>query len=468
MPRGVPTASPLVPHASPLLPRTLFGRTATLLLAAFAVLLAVTLAVVWTKVIEPLAWRTADNLAGRMVLAAQTWVELPPDTRPDFEIELSLHHGLELGAVRDRLPQALAGDYFDRLVARALSQRLRSPIVLKQGPDPDWAWAELTVGEYLLRVGFLRERYALTAPWEAAAVLLTGALALLVLALAMVRQTSQRLRSLARLAQTVGEGRLPARLPETGAEELKQLTQAFNRMAGAVQALLENRTTLLAGISHDLKTPLTRMRLALAMLEDKVEGAQIARLEAEIDEMLKLIDDMLAFARSLQAETPQVVDLAVLIETRVTRARAQGEVVWQSPGPCPWPVAPAAFSRIVGNLLDNALRYGAGQAVTVELTCDDAEARVRVLDRGPGIPAEAREAVFRPFYRLEASRSRASGGSGLGLAIARQLADAQGWRIELANRPGGGLIAELILPVGAHSPGSEIPSPRTSKGSSNR
>lgn len=467
MPRGVPPSAPLTPHASPLLPRTLFGRTAALLLAAFAVLLAATLAVVWSKVIEPLAWRTADNLAGRMVLAAQTWVELPPDTRPDFELELSLHHGLELGAVRDRLPQALAGGYFDRLVARALSQRLRSPIVLKQGPDPDWAWAELTVGEHLLRVGFLRERYALTAPWEAAAVLLTGALALLVLALAMVRQTSLRLQALARLAQTVGEGRLPARLPETGAEELRQLTQAFNRMAGAVQALLENRTTLLAGISHDLKTPLTRMRLALAMLEGKVEDAQIKRLEAEIDEMLKLIDDMLAFARSLQAEAPQVVDLTGLIETRVTKARAQGEVDWQNPGPCPWPVAPAALSRIVGNLLDNALRYGAGQAVTVELTCSEAEARVQVLDRGPGIPAEAREAVFRPFYRLESSRSRDSGGSGLGLAIARQLADAHGWRIELADRPGGGLIAALILPAGASSPGSGTPSPRASKVSSN-
>lgn len=437
---------PLIPHTS-LIPRTLFGRTAFVLLAAFAVLLAATLAVVWTKVIEPLAWRTADNLAGRMVLAAQTWVELPPETRPDFELELSLYHGIELGVVRDRLPQPLAGNYFDRLVARALSQRLRSPIVLKQGPDPDWAWAELTVGEHLLRVGFLRERYALAAPWEAVAVVLSGALMLLALALLMVRQISRRLRALAELAQTVGEGRLPARLPETGAEELRRLTQAFNRMAAAVQALLENRTTLLAGISHDLKTPLTRMRLTLAMLEGQVEDAQIARLEAEIEEMLKLIDDMLAFARSLQAEAPQVIDLAGLLDELVTKARAQGEIIWQNPGPRHWPVAPAALSRIVGNLLDNALRYGAGQAVTVELTFSEAEARVRVLDRGPGIPPDTREAVFRPFYRLEVSRNRTSGGSGLGLAIARQLADAHGWRIELHDRPGGGLIAELVLPA---------------------
>ncbi len=433
-------------HASPTpMPRTLFGRTAALLLLAFALLQGIALAVVWFKIIEPLAQRTADNLAGRMVLAAQTWVELPPDTRPDFELELSLHHGLELGAVADRLPNRLQGGYFDRLVASALSQRMRQAIELKQGPAPDWAWAELAVGDQLLRIGFLRERYALAAPWEAVAVLLAGALGLMLLALLMVRHLSLRLRALAAHAQTVGQGRLPERLPETGAEEIRALTHAFNHMADEVQSLLENRTTLLAGISHDLKTPLTRMRLTLAMLEG-VDPARLHRLEADIAEMERLIADMLAFARALKAEAAREVDLADLLDDLADKAGQLGEVVWQRPAPCPWQVAEAALRRVVGNLLENALRYGDGLPVTLELDCDTAAARVRVLDRGPGIPAAAREAVFRPFYRLEASRSRDSGGSGLGLAIARQLADAHGWRIRLAERPGGGLLAELILP----------------------
>ncbi len=427
------------------MPRTLFGRTAAALLVAFAVLQGIALAVVWFKVIEPLAWRTADNLAGRMILAAQTWVELPPATRPDFELELSLHHGLELGAVADRLPIRLKAGYFDRLVAKALSQRMRQAVVLKQGPVPDWAWAELTVGGQLLRVGFLRERYALTAPWEAVAVLLAGALGLMLLALLMVRHMSLRLRYLAMHAQTVGQGRQPERLPETGAEEIRALTRAFNRMADEVQALLENRTTLLAGISHDLKTPLTRMRLTLAMLEG-VDAQRSARLAADIAEMERLIADMLAFARALKAEPPREIDLTGLLDELADKARQLGEVHWQAARPCPWRVGESAFRRIVSNLLENALRYGAGQPVTLELVCAEAEARVRVLDRGPGIPVAEREAVFRPFYRLESSRSRDSGGSGLGLAIARQLADAHGWRIELADRPGGGLVAELILP----------------------
>jgi len=428
------------------MPRTLFGRTAAALLVAFAVLQGIALAVVWFKVIEPLARRTADNLAGRMILAAQTWVELPPATRPDFELELSLHHGLELGAVADRLPIRLDAGYFDRLVAEALSQRMRQAVELKQGPAPDWAWAELTVGDQLLRVGFLRERYALAAPWEAVAVLLAGALGLMLLALLMVRHMSLRLRDLAMHAQTVGQGRLPERLPETGAEEIRALTRAFNRMADEVQALLENRTTLLAGISHDLKTPLTRMRLTLAMLEG-VDPARVARLEGDLAEMERLIADMLAFARALKAEEVREIDLASLLDELADKARQLGEVHWQAARPCPWRVGESAFRRIVGNLLENALRYGAGQPVTLELVCAEAETRVRVLDRGPGIPAAEREAVFRPFYRLDASRSRDSGGSGLGLAIARQLADAHGWRIELADRPGGGLVATVVLPA---------------------
>jgi two-component system osmolarity sensor histidine kinase EnvZ len=427
------------------MPRTLFGRTAALLLIAFALLQGTALAVVWFKVIAPLAQRTADNLAGRMVLAAQTWVELPPATRPDFELELSLHHGLELGAVADRLPQRLEGGYFDRLVAEALRQRVRQPVELKRGPAPDWAWAELTVGGQLLRVGFLRDRYALTAPWEAVAVLLAGALGLMLLALLMVRQLSLRLRDLARHAQTVGQGRLPERLPETGAEEIRALTRAFNHMADEVQSLLENRTTLLAGISHDLKTPLTRMRLTLAMLEG-ADAARVARLEADLMEMERLIADMLAFARALKAEVAREIDLAGLLDELADKARQLGEVLWQRPDPCPWWAAEAALRRVVGNLLENALRYGEGLPVTLELICGPEAARVRVLDRGPGIPESQREAVFRPFYRLETSRSRDSGGSGLGLAIARQLADAHGWRIRLDDRPGGGLMAELILP----------------------
>lgn len=430
-----------------LLPRSLFGRTATGLLLAFLVFEAIALAVVWRMVVRPLAERSADDLAAKIVLAAKTWVELPPETRADYEMELSFRHDLELGEVKDRLPRLAPAGFFPDLVEEALSRRAGQDIRLKQGPDPDWDWLEIQVADKLLRVGFDRERYALDAPLAALGIFLLGAALTVLTALIMARQVSRRLGHLAALAREVGQGRAPLRLPETGARELMDLTAAFNRMVGEVQALLENRTVLLSGISHDLRTPITRLRLALSML-DGADPDMVARMERDLGEMNQLITDMLSFARALQTDDRLACDLTAVLTDLAEKAGHLGPVNW-TPGPaCLIPGGEGALRRIVGNFLDNARRYGGDQPVELRLVCDLGEARIEVLDRGPGIPDHAREMVFRPFYRLENSRGREGGGSGLGLAIARQLADARGWRIELADREGGGLVARLFISRG--------------------
>ena len=434
-----------------LLPETLFGRTAAALLAAFLVFEAIAFGVVWFMVIQPLAARSADDLAAKILLSAQTWVELPPQTRADYEMELAFSHDLALAEVKARLPQAAAANYFGDLIAAALTRRAKQTIALKRGVDPNWDWLEIQVADKLLRVGFDRQRYALEAPLAAVGVFLLGALLTVFTALFMVRQASQRMNSLARKAGEVGQGRAPELLPETGARELRELTAAFNRMALEVQALLENRTVLLAGVSHDLRTPITRLRLALSLLEDADPGL-VKRMEHDLDEMNRLISDMLVFARSLKIEALQDVDLTRVLTDLAEQAALLGPLEWRPGPPCVAKVGEAALRRIVGNLLENARRYGDGdgEAVTLELECNASDAgekpvRIAVLDRGPGIPVEQREAVFRPFTRLETSRSREAGGSGLGLAIARQLADAYGWRIELTDRAGGGLVASVII-----------------------
>lgn len=426
-----------------LVPRTLFGRTAAGLLAGFSLFQLAGLAVVWYAVIEPLAQRSADELAARIVLVAQTWVELPPQTRDDYEVELSLRHNLELGAVSEPLPTLEAASFFGDRLEATLSRRTGQNIQLKQGPDTAWSWVEFKLAGNLLRIGYLKDRYQLKAPLAAAGILLVGALLTALMALLMARRTSVQLRRLADLAAEVGQGRLPELLPETGAEEWQRLARAFNQMAAEVQALLENRTTLLAGISHDLRTPLTRLRLALSMIEG-ADAKLLQRMDGDLAEIDRLIGAMLGFARALQAEAPKALDLAALLGDI---ARAEPERVrCSAPEACEIVAGELALRRIVGNLVENALRYSDGQAVDIELDCGQREACVRVLDRGPGIPADEREAVFRPFYRLEQSRSKDSGGSGLGLAIAKQLADAHGWRIELAEREGGGLGASLVIP----------------------
>lgn len=430
-----------------LLPRSLFGRTAAGLLLAFLVFEALAFAVVWHMVVRPLAERSADDLAAKIVLAAKTWVELPPDTRADYEMELSFRHNLELGEVRERLPRPAPTGFFQDLLAAALSQRAGQSIQLKQGPDADWEWLEIQVADKLLRVGFDRERYVLAAPLAAVGIFILGAALTVLTALLMARQVSRRLGRLADLAREVGQGRSPLRLPETGARELAELTAAFNRMVGEVHALLENRTVLLSGISHDLRTPITRLRLALSML-DGADADMVARMERDLAEMNQLIGDMLTFARALQADERLDWDLNGMLSDLAEQAARLGPVAWTPGEACMVRGGEAAARRVVGNFLDNARRYGGDQAVDLELSCTDTEAQVRVSDRGPGIPPAEREAVFRPFYRLEVSRGKEGGGSGLGLAIARQLADAHGWRIRLEDREGGGLQASLIISRG--------------------
>lgn len=431
-----------------LLPRTLFGRAALALLAIFLAAQGAAFYVVWKTAVEPVRARSADDLAARIALAAQTWVELPPATRADYEIELSLRHNLELGPVNQALPTSAPDSAFGDLLETALRLRTGQAVTLKTGGDPAFLWVELKLGVHMLRVGFQKERYELRAPLEAAAVFLAGGLLTLLAVLLLARRMSRQLAEVAVLARVVGQGRAPERLPETGAEEMRQFAGAFNRMADEVRQLLENRTVLLSGISHDLRTPITRLRLALSML-DSDDVDMVRRMEGDLEEMGRLISEMLDFSKALQGAECVELDLAALLGELAADAARAGAVEWRPPPgnvACRFRVGERALRRIVGNLLGNAMRYGDGKAVELSLECLPEGARIAILDRGPGIPETELERVFQPFYRLEGSRARDTGGSGLGLAIVRQLADAYGWRVSLAPRSEGGLRAELFLP----------------------
>jgi two-component system osmolarity sensor histidine kinase EnvZ len=263
----------------------------------------------------------------------------------------------------------------------------------------------------------------------------------------LARRTVGPLARLEQAVAEVGRGELPELLPETGPRELATLARRFNQMARQVRELLAARTTLLAGVSHDLRTPLARMRLALALLEERPTPERIRRLEKDIEEMDGLIGHVLDLARGMGREEAVAVNLPQLL-AELAAAAPEG-AVRISVAPLPARIlAPAtALRRVIGNLLDNALKYGGGQPV--ELRCEPVGKtfRIGVLDRGPGIPAEQMSAVFQPFHRVETSRGPSTGGAGLGLAIVRQLADIHAWQVELAPRPDGGLEAWLTLAV---------------------
>jgi two-component system, OmpR family, osmolarity sensor histidine kinase EnvZ len=444
-------------------PVTLFGRTALALGLAFLILQALALAIAWQFVFQPMIRRSVDDLTGLMVLAAQTWVELPPGTRPDFEREIAQRHHLRIFAAQRPLAVASRSFYLKREIEAALQRRTGESIALMAGNETDWVWADIPMAERILRVGFPSGRYGVQLPLAAMLIVLMGATLIFATALLLVRRISRQLAGVSQAAGVVGRGRAPEPLPETGPAELAQLAAAFNRMAGQVKDLLDNRTTLLAGISHDLRTPISRMRIALEMLDGEDKPRLLKQIDADLEEMNRIIATMLDISRSLQPEPAVVVDLVQLLKELAEEAKAQGkDVIGPDMPACVRAVGPLALKRIVSNLLQNALRYGEGSRVTLECECVPEATILKVLDLGPGIPQEELGAVLRPFYRLDASRSRATGGTGLGLAIAHQLAEANGWRLELQNRPGGGLEARLTIPEAspASAASSTVRSPR--------
>ncbi|MCA1926382.1 MAG: HAMP domain-containing protein [Thiobacillus sp.] len=419
---------------------SLFARTALTLAAAFVVFQAAASWVVYRTLIVPVAERSADDLAGLIVLSAQTWVELPPETRPAFERELARRHGLRLTTV----PVAATADApqfaFRAQIESALSRRLRENVELRGQPGTSSVWLDIPVGGHALKAGFFPDRYAVKPPLAAIAVVTLGAFLSLLTALLLVRRITVPLARASRAARQVGAGQLPEPLPETGPAELAELARRFNRMAAEVRDLLDNRTTLLAGISHDLRTPMTRLQLNLEMLRDDPSPARIDRAVADLADMNKLVAGYLELARTTQAEAKSRLELAAWL----SGLAAEHGLACKAGAPCPVEAGPIALRQIVANLIQNAQRYGGG-TLELALECAPRLARIVVRDSGPGIPEDQLEKVFRPFYRLEASRALSTGGTGLGLAIVRQLAETNGWKVTLANRPQGGLEALLEI-----------------------
>lgn len=429
-------------------PASLFGKTALTVAAAFILMQTLALAVAFLTVMRPMAQRSADDLAALIMLAAQTWVELPPDTLPDFRGELKARHQIWIAEAGAPLPDSGQRTPYAQLIEQSLENRTGRPHhVVQTQRGESWLWADIPAGGKLIRIGFPLRRIGVQPFLALSLVLGIGTLLSLVTALLLVRRLTRPLEQLTRAADHVGGGEVPELLPETGSLELATLARSFNRMARQVRELLDNRTTLLAGISHDLRTPLARLRLALEMLAENPRPALIERMGRDLDDMNRLIGEFLELARGLQHEDRQAIEVGDLVGQAVENARAAGAAIeWAPATSCRTLGRPLALRRILDNLIGNAVRHGGG-AVGVGCECGSEGLIVRVLDRGPGIAEDQMEAVFQPFHRIETSRSSATGGSGLGLAIARQLAEANGWRIELANRPDGGLEARLTLPA---------------------
>ena len=288
---------------------------------------------------------------------------------------------------------------------------------------------------------------------QAAALPLRLALTLLILlgtvialSLVAVRWVTGPLTQLATAAEELGEDINRPPLPETGPSEAQRAARAFNSMQRRLSRFIADRTRIFTAMSHDLKTPITRLRLRAEMLDDEVLRAKFTK---DLEDMESMVTQTLDFMRDANAlEAVQRVDVMALLESLQNDYGETGHrVEVEGSAPQPYPGRPLALRRCLTNLMDNAIRYGGSATLGVE----DAAERltIRVLDNGPGIAAQDMEQAFEPFYRAEASRSRDTGGTGLGLGIARNIARAHGGDLVLRNRPEGGLEAILTLPRSA-------------------
>lgn len=438
--------------------RSLRAQTVRAMLAlVFALELAfATVALVF--VLQPLARRSAHDLAGLMVLSARTWAELPPQTRPAFARELQRNYRLDLHPdMQPPVDTGLIHGFYIAYVEQALAERVGHPLYFLPQTDPAhhvWLWTSIPAGGHDIGVGFDSSRIQ-TQPIRALVLGLLLSLPLSVaLALWWARRITRPVTAMEQAAAVLARGDTPDLLPEMGARELAGLAAHFNHMAVQIQGLLQARTTLLAGVSHDLRTPLARIRLALELQRMAPSGARLDQIERDVQAMDRLIGEVLHLARGLQAREPQDMSLAPWLRERARTQRdwaeAQGAALSVDCAEGLRVRADAqALQRIVDNLLSNAVRHAPGPIVLQAAPAQEAGwIRLAVLDRGPGIPADRREAMFDPFTRMDTARSPVpGGGSGLGLAIARQLAQQHGWHIGLESREGGGLSAWVELPA---------------------
>ena len=427
--------------------RPMFRLIARAMAWALAAQLLLALVLLVLLVLVPLTDSAAQDKAGLLVLSAQTWLELPPDTRPDFEAELREQHGLTLqatgGESSGMAPRWLP---YPHLLQKALAARLEIP------PQVD-----LVDGLQTVEVFFWVYNQPFTVRFDAprllsgrmialGLVLLGSSLLAALVGLLLARRLVKPLEGMARIVQIWGRGQ-PVPLPVEGCQvlELRRLGEQLEQMMWTLRRHEDEKTTLLAGISHDLRTPLARLRLALEMMQGDASGNMRESMVRDVEAMDRLIGQALQLARA-ERMPEEEVDLVALAGRVVEELLRNGvEVRFDGPARCDCHCVPQALSRILTNLIDNAWRYSGFQPVELVLECAPARVRFEVLDRGPGIPEDMREMVFEPFVRLEPSRSLSTGGSGLGLSIARQLARVQGWRLGMEPREGGGTRAWLEM-----------------------
>lgn len=458
---ATPASSPLTVRAGRapsrikrFLPRTLFARSLLIIVTPVILAQAVATWIFYDRHWDTMTNRLANAVAGDIAMvieqldhnddpAARRWtLELAARTT---DLIVTLEPGAELPS-RPRLRGLL-----EVTLGEALDARVRRPFTINTAIAQSWYEIRVQMPDGVLSVMSPERRLFSPTSYIFILWMIGSAAVLFTVAIIFMRNQIRPIRRLANAADSLGKGRDVTNFKPEGAAEVRQAAAAFLVMRDRIQRQITQRTEMLAGVSHDLRTPLTRMKLALDMLAISVPpdadvGVEVEELKADVAEMETMIEGYLAFARGEGAESVQPTDLTRLLTEVVNGARREGaEVALAVPDGLIFPLRPNAMRRCLTNLLVNARRHAESIRVTANRRGNLLD--IIVDDDGPGIPTTAREDVFRPFFRLDTSRNSATGGVGLGLTIARDVARSHGGDIILGDSPMGGLRVLIRLPV---------------------
>ena len=429
------------------LPKTLLGRTLAILITPLAVVQLVSAIVFydthWGKIMD----RLAQGVAGDIFMLVQL---LPPAATPETrEWTFDLFAGSKDMVVTFQAGAILAApgrqprNWVEESLDDALAERLTRPFAIDALSHSRLVTIEVQLSDGVLRALVPRKRLFSSTAIAFGLWTVGSSLILLGIAVIFMRNQVKPIRRLALAAENFGKGRDMLRFKPEGASEVRQAAAAFQAMRERIQRQITQRTAMLSGVSHDLRTPLARMKLQLEMLAPS-EG--ISELKADVAEMERMLEEYLAFARGEGTEAPAPLDLGLILEDAAQGARREGRpVTVRTEGDLVIPVRPGAIRRAIANVMSNALRHG-HKVEAVARRADD-WIEITVDDDGPGVPPESREDVFRPFYRLDASRNPETGGVGLGLAIVRDILRGHGGDATLEGSHLGGARARLRLPV---------------------
>jgi two-component system osmolarity sensor histidine kinase EnvZ len=431
-----------------LFPRTLLWRSVLLI-----ALLLVIAHLAWLQIFrvserEPRARQVAQQIASVVNLTRAALITAQPSKRFELLEELSKEEGIQVySGERGERVTPLPDQSFLRLVESEVRRQLGPDTRLaasRNGIRGAWVSFRIDGDEYWVFMPRSRLERADPLRWIGWGALVL-ALALLG-AYLIVARINRPLRELTGAAAEIGRGRTPPPVAETGPSEIRTLAHAFNSMAADLKRLDEERALLLAGVSHDLRTPLARILLGLEMMDDKGDAALKAGLVQDVEDIDAAIGQFLDFARLAagEAAVPEGDLNAIVREVCESYTRAGKAVSTRLETLPPLALRPSAVQRLIANLVDNALRHG-GPAVEVVTWPEGGRAVIEVLDRGPGIPPGESERMLQPFTRLD--RARSTSGTGLGLAIVDRIARLHGGSVQLLAREGGGTRARVELPL---------------------